>query len=162
MLQWLFPLAITIHNMEEAIWLPEWSRYAGRFHRQVEKIEFRFAVCVLTILAWTITYLSVTGGKQSIGVYLLCAYSLAMLINVFIPHLAATLLLRRYAPGLVTGLVLNLPVCLLILSAAFRQDYITLNSFLISSITFIAALIGIIPLLFRTGSVLKSLVMKKE
>lgn len=50
----------------------------------------------------------------------------------------------------------------LILVAAFKKNYITLNSFLIPSITFIAALVGIIPLLFKTGSVFESLVMKKE
>ena len=30
--QWLFPAAITVHNLEEAIWLPAWSRTAGRWH----------------------------------------------------------------------------------------------------------------------------------
>jgi hypothetical protein len=30
-LEWLFPSVIALHNLEEAIWLPEWSRQAGRW-----------------------------------------------------------------------------------------------------------------------------------
>jgi len=150
-LQWLFPIAVTIHNLEEAVWLPGWSNYAGKFHRPVGTVEFRFAVVILTILAWIITYLSSTGGRESIWVYLLCAYCLAMLINVFIPHVAATIVLRRYAPGLATALVLNLPATSLILLSAGKNGDITWGKFLLPAVVFIAALIGIIPVLFRAG-----------
>ncbi len=161
-LQWLFPVAITIHNIEEAVWLPEWSRHAGKFHHPVGKVEFRFAVTILTLLAWIITYLSITGGKQSIGVYLLCAYCLAMFINVFIPHIAATIVLRRYAPGLFTALVLNLPTTAWILVAAGKHGYITWDTFLLWSAVFIAALIGIIPILFRAGRIFEVMAMHKK
>jgi hypothetical protein len=29
-LVWVFALAVTIHNLEEALWLPAWSRRAWR------------------------------------------------------------------------------------------------------------------------------------
>ena len=60
--QWLFPAAITVHNLEEAIWLPGWSRTAGEWHAGVGAFEFRFAVAVLTALAWVVTGLSLHGG----------------------------------------------------------------------------------------------------
>jgi len=31
-LTWAFVVAVTIHNLEEALYLPKWSRAAGRFH----------------------------------------------------------------------------------------------------------------------------------
>jgi hypothetical protein len=43
MLQWLFPLVVTLHNTEEAIWLPAWSQHAGTWHVPVGPGEFRFA-----------------------------------------------------------------------------------------------------------------------
>jgi Protein of unknown function with HXXEE motif len=43
---WAFPLVITIHNLEEAIWLPGWSESTGRWYHTVEPGEFRFAVAV--------------------------------------------------------------------------------------------------------------------
>lgn len=156
-LQWLFPTAATIHNLEEAVWLPGWSEHAGKLHRPVGAVEFRFAVAILTVLAWIITYLSSAGEKQSIGVYLLCAYCFAMLINVFIPHVAATIVLRRYAPGLATALVLNLPATSLILLSAGKNGYITWDKFMLWAAVFIAALIGIIPILFRIGRMFEAM-----
>jgi hypothetical protein len=55
-LYFLFLLAVTLHNLEEAVWLPDWSQQAGRWHRPVEKIPFRFAVLVLTLLAYLFAY----------------------------------------------------------------------------------------------------------
>ena len=69
----LFLVAITLHNLEEAVFLPDWSQQAGRWHRPVEKIPFRFAVLVLTLLAYLCAYLGLMGGKQSIGIHLLGA-----------------------------------------------------------------------------------------
>jgi hypothetical protein len=28
-LLWMFPVAVTLHNLEEAVWLPAWSQHAG-------------------------------------------------------------------------------------------------------------------------------------
>jgi hypothetical protein len=61
--------------------------------------EYRFAVLVLTIAAFGLTYLSSRKGKQSVWSYLLFGYIIAMLVNVFIAHVPATLILRSYTPG---------------------------------------------------------------
>ncbi len=36
-------------------------------------------------------------------------------INAVFPHLVATIVLKKYAPGLITGLLLNLPFSLIII-----------------------------------------------
>jgi len=54
--QWLFPFAITLHNLEEAIWLPAWSKHAGKWHRPVSPSAFPFAVAVFTLLAFMVTF----------------------------------------------------------------------------------------------------------
>jgi hypothetical protein len=96
-LRWLFALALTIHNLEEAIWLPKWSQQAGRWHPKVNKFPFRFAVVVLTLLAYGTVLGSYWGGKGSLGDYLLTGYAFTMLLIAFFPHLVATIVLRRYA-----------------------------------------------------------------
>jgi hypothetical protein len=150
-LRWLFALALTIHNLEEAVWLPKWSHQAGRWHPKVSPLQFRFAVVVLTLLAYGITLWSYWGEKGSLGDYLLTGYALVMLLNAFIPHLVATIVLRRYAPGLITALCLNAPVTFLLLSRALEEGYVSWEPFLISSAVFIIAILGIIPVLFRVG-----------
>ena len=113
-----FCLAISAHNLEEAVWLPAWSERAGRLHARVGAREFRFAVIVLTALAWGVAVSAYLGGRESVGAYLLAGYALAMLLNVVAPHLAATALMRSYAPGTATAVLLNLPACALLLRAA--------------------------------------------
>ena len=102
-LYFLFLLAVTLHNLEEAVWLPDWSQQAGRWHRPVEKIPFRFAVLVLTLLAYVFAYLGLMGGKQSVGIYLLGGYVFVMLVNVFFPPFACGDLAQAVCPGLGYG-----------------------------------------------------------
>lgn len=151
LLCWLFVAAITIHNMEEALLLPRWSQSAGRWHHPVGEREFRFAVSVLTALAYIAAVLSVVGGKETVGSYFIAGYALAMLANVFFPHLLATLVMRRYAPGTATALLLNLPVTVLLLYQGFQQGYIRLPTFLWAGPVVVAAILASIPLLFSIG-----------
>lgn len=48
----IFCFAITLHNIEEAIWLPEWSQQSSKFQKPVTSNEFHFAVIVITMLAY--------------------------------------------------------------------------------------------------------------
>ncbi|MBU4425904.1 MAG: HXXEE domain-containing protein [Desulfobacterales bacterium] len=150
-LSWLFALAITLHNLEEALWLPGWSQSARRWHHPVGAREFRFAVGVLTALAYVAAYLSVAGGKESVGAYFIAGYALTMLMNVFFPHLLATLIMRRYAPGTATALLLNLPVTVLLLYQGLQQGYIRFSTFMWAGPLVVAAILSAIPLLFAIG-----------
>jgi hypothetical protein len=49
---WMFPIALTLHNLEEAIWLPAWSQRAGFWNSPVDATEFRVAGALLAILAY--------------------------------------------------------------------------------------------------------------
>jgi hypothetical protein len=126
LLTWHFALAVTLHNAEEGWFLPAWSHSAGRWHPPVGTGEVRFAAGILTVLA----YLSASGGKGSVGAYLLAGYALAMLLNVVFPHVLATIDERRYAPGTATAVLLNLPITVLLLSTAIQAGYIQLAAFL--------------------------------
>lgn len=148
---WLFPVAITFHNLEEAIWLPGWSKNAGKWHRSVSPSAFRFAVAILTVIGFIFTFWAVKAGPQSIGSYLLTGYALGMLLNVFVPHLLASLALKRYMPGLATALLLNLPVTIQLLRSAFKEGYLKFPQFLYFGILVCLIIILSIPLLFKLG-----------
>src|ERR1700676_402645 len=101
--QWLFPIAVTLHNSEEALWLPAWwVRHAKEVPVHPGAGAFRFAVAVLTLAAFVVTYLSERKGKETVWAYLMFGYIVAMLANVFIPHIPASLVFRSYTPGVVT------------------------------------------------------------
>ena len=150
-LTWLFVLAVAVHNLEEAVWLPAWSQHAGRWHYPVGAPEFRFAVVVLTAAAVGAALLAHAGGKGSIGAYLISGYALAMLLNVVFPHVLASLILRKYVPGTLTALLLNLPACALLLEQALREHYVEVRVFLWTGPLIVLAIVGAIPLVFAVG-----------
>ena len=147
----LFAIAVTIHNIEEAVWLPRWSESAGRWHHPVNAREFRFAVVVLTVLAYVVSFLAVLGGRGSIGAYLVAGYALAMLLNVAFPHIAATMALRSYAPGTATALLLNLPVTICLLRRAILEHYIAWSRFVWIGPLVVVVMLALIPFLFALG-----------
>ena len=146
---WIFVVVVAIHNVEEALFLPKWARSAGRWHGPVGEHEFRFAVMVLTLLAGLFAFLAVRGYE--LGIYLLCGYALAMALNVLFPHVAATVAMRRYAPGTATAVLLNLPVCVSLLIAADRERLVSWRTFAWVGPLTIAGILGLIPILFRVG-----------
>src|SRR5690606_1529477 len=114
-LSWLFVGAVALHNLGEAVWLSAWSRTVARWHTPISEFAFRFAVAVLTLLAAGAAWLALAQGPESLGAYIVSGYALAMLINVILPHVAATVALRSYAPGTATALILIAPVTILLI-----------------------------------------------
>jgi hypothetical protein len=153
-LQWLFPVVITLHNTEEAIWLPEWANRVGFWRSPVSPGAFRFAVTVFTVLAFAVTWLSAESEKQSVWTYLAFGYMVAVLANVLAPHLAATVIRRSYMPGLATAVALNLPVLTFLVVIALRQGYVSGGKAAAYSIGVACLLVAAIPALFKMGRAL--------
>jgi hypothetical protein len=149
--RWLFPVAVTLHNLEEAIWLPAWSNHAGKWHRPVSPFAFRFAAAVFTAMAFTVTIWSALAGPESAGTYLLTGFALAMLLNVLAPHLLASVVMRRYMPGLGTAIALNLPVTVMLLRSAFAEGYVRFPVFACYGVIVCVALLASIPVLLAIG-----------
>lgn len=151
MLRSLFPVAVTIHNLEEAIAYPTWSQTTPGWPRPVESGEFWFAVTILTLLAYLITTFSIRTGKQSWASYLLVGYAFAMVINVAVPHLLATVVFQRYMPGLATGLLLNLPIMTGLIYSAFQEKVVDWRKSLLVFFGVTLALLAALPILFTIG-----------
>ncbi|MBV8708676.1 MAG: HXXEE domain-containing protein [Acidobacteriaceae bacterium] len=124
-LQWMFPLAVTLHNLEEAIWLPSWAAgHNTELSWQVTAVHFRLALVFLTVAAYLVTWLSRKHGEQSRWTYLFVAYTFVMFLNVFVPHVPATVLFHGYTPGMVTAVIVNLPVTTTLLALAVQERVI--------------------------------------
>lgn len=67
--EWLFPLAVSLHNLEEAHGFPAYKKRFMPWQRVGIK-PFRFALAVLTVLAFITAYASHAGGPKSLGTYL--------------------------------------------------------------------------------------------
>ena len=153
-LQWLFPIVVALHNAEEAIWFPKWSQRMGLWHAGYSPSVFRFAAAGLTALAFVVTYLSVRTSKQTVWTYLVFGYMAAMLANALIPHLAVTLARCSYMPGVITGVVLNLPVLSLLVVLAVREGYVSGWKAVEYAVGVSGLLLLSIPVLFKLGRAL--------
>lgn len=146
---WIFVAAVSTHNLEEAIWLPAWSRRRRQRLRPVQNAPFRFAVIVFTLLAGLCAWLAATDLPGA--AYPVSGYALAMLINALVPHLAFTVLDCRYMPGTATAVLLVAPAAAALLLTAFRAGRVASPQFFIAGPLVALALAGMIPLLLAAG-----------
>lgn len=162
----LFLVGFTLHNLEEALWLPAWSQHAARFHAPVSQPAFVFAVSIITLIGYFLAAIDITLAPTDSWWRLVWPGFVGMMVaNAIMPHLAATLLLRRYAPGLGTGLLFNLPLGLWLLSDRLdptAAQPTTASQLLLA--TFIVSLITLVLLkpLFRLGEAALRLKRKTE
>jgi hypothetical protein len=74
-----------------------------------------------------------------------------MVVNVVFPHLISTILLKKYAPGTITGVLVNAPVGVYLLihniSTITELYYI-----IITGIITAVVILGMINILFKIGN----------
>ncbi len=147
----LFLFSITLHNIEEALWIPRWSRYAQKFSKQVSGDEFHFAVLVITILAYLATGLFIFFPENLILKYFFFGFMGAMMFNIIFPHLILTIILKKYSPGLITGVLLIMPFNSLIIVSSLNNSIINLSEVIVSTIVVGIFLLILIPILEKIG-----------
>ncbi len=147
---WTFPVALTLHNLEEAIWLPAWSQHAGFWMAPVGTSEFRIAVALFTGITFGVARWAIWGGKRSVGAYATAGFVFAILANVVF-HVMATVGLREYAPGVATAVLVNLPTMYYLLVRLFRESWIAWPKVLLAFIAVPLGILLLIPLLFWVG-----------
>lgn len=153
-IEWLFPIVVALHNAEEAIWLPGWARRVGFWKTPVSPGVFRFAVALLTVLVFAMTWLSTASGKQSVWTYLTFGSMVVTLANVLAPHVALTVARRSYMPGVATAVLLNLPVLSWLVAMALREGYVSGAKTAAYSAGVAVLLVMLIPAIFRMGRAL--------
>lgn len=151
-LKLIFLLGFTIHNIEESIWLPEWSKHAKKFHEPVERNQFIFAVIIITIVGYLVSVAEIIDNNPgSVFTYIYLGFIGMMGLNTIIPHLAATILLKKYAPGLITALLLNLPLSIIII-ARYIAAGINIYFIIIAVLAFTGITLSSLKPLFNLGN----------
>lgn len=153
---WVLALSETVHNIEEAIWLPDWSRIAGTWHPPVSAFEFRFAVILITLAIFGIIYYFSKHANKTADC-LMGGTVIVILVNIFVPHLAAAIVTARYAPGVISGLALNLPVTAYLLWRGRREGIFTFKKLAIGTIACVALLLPLMAASFALGRAIEIL-----
>ena len=123
-----------------------WKVPSGR-----EENGFRFALIVITAVGGLLTFLFLAYGTgSSVIKYLYYGFVLMMAANAVFPHLAATVITRKYAPGTLTGLMLNLPVGLYLVFGVHSKE-ITDPGLIVAFLLVTAGTLLALRPLFRIG-----------
>ena len=138
--------------MEEALWLPRWSQHSSQFQKPVSSSEFHFAVIVITVLAYLSAFSYLYNPESDFSKWIFIGFLGSMIFNAIFPHLIATILMKKYAPGLLTGLLLNIPINSLVIYQMFVEKLIVWKELIISTLVIGIILLALIPLLFKVGS----------
>lgn len=150
-MQWAFPIAVALHNSEEAIFMPRWlADHRDQMSLHPASSVIWAALLITALAAFVVTWLSTRKDRQSFWAYLFFGGAATMLVNVFVPHLPATLIFRRYTPGVVTAVFINLPVMTLLLSTAVRSGWVSgvraIRYAVLTPLTIAAMILGMLAL----------------
>jgi hypothetical protein len=135
---WLIPIVLTLHNIEEALTMPHWVMATLHLIKEnlPAAIDIRFtptqlllSLLLATVVPFVLTIVCVNGEKRSKKLYLLFLLQAIVLLNVAIPHIAASIRIRQYNPGVITAVCFNLPFSLYVFRRAFREQYLVAREF---------------------------------
>lgn len=139
----LLPFAFALHNFEEVLGMEKWTKSVPTFiHKPVTTRQFGIAVTLFTILGFIITFSKGLYLSEKYYLTFITGFTGMLFLNVFFPHLLATIYLRKYAPGVITGVFINLPLTIAILFLVNDSRILSLGRIVILVIT--GGLIGII------------------
>lgn len=103
---WLVFAAFAVHNVEEAAAMPAYAaRMAGRLPLP-HPAAYAAVVAAVTLAGLAATIVAVRRDRPR----LVGLLAIIMLVNVLVPHVPAALFSGGYAPGVVTAVLLNLPI----------------------------------------------------
>jgi len=111
----LFGIGVTLHNLEEAMFLPDWARSHLKLRFEPNHGTYWVLTSLVSVVVW-IPVIGVCVPKQSSSFpTVLTGFALAMAINAVVPHLMISLVKHSWSPGVLTGMLLNLPLGVLLI-----------------------------------------------
>ena len=121
----LFGIGVTLHNLEEAMFLVDWSRSQLRLWFEPNPKIYWVLTSLVSVVIW-IPVVGVCVSKESASFQsALSGFALAMAINAVLPHLVISLVTHSYSPGVGTGMLFNLPLGALLIHGQLSERAIS-------------------------------------
>ena len=124
---------MVLHNAEEAASFPRYLPLAlerlpetwRTIMAPVMRDEMWTALVLVTLIPILIAFWMTLRPDRSAPVWLLLLTQATLLVNVAWHVIAAAVIFRGYAPGLITALAVNLPLSLYLFGRARRQAWVS-------------------------------------
>ena len=130
---WLVPILLALHNAEEALFFPRYlpfviSRLPGGWQSLAAPLttgQVWAALAVVTAGAFAVAWWAVRRPASPAARWTLLLVQTTMLLNALWHVLTAAVLFGGYAPGLVTGVLVNLPFSIYLLRRAAAERWLS-------------------------------------
>ena len=156
-LQRLMAVVIALHNGEETATA---GAYLPRVREIIERVpalrekgllppslpRLYLALIIVTLVPALVLGWATTGRDSGVKREVVAVITAALLWNVFLPHISAMIVLRGYAPGGLTALVVNLPFCIYLFCRSLIEQMLTRTQLRLALILGLFLLV-IVPLL---------------
>lgn len=135
----LFPSLFMLHELEEIVWMPSFVKKISiqypnnRILTYYTPFAFNFIVLEQFLILMTSLYLSYQFNNYSIYASIIIAY----IYHVF-GHLIQTIVIRKYVPGLLTGIFTSL------FSLFYLKNNVPINLYWYSFITLILIIVNLV------------------
>ena len=135
----LFPSLFMLHELEEIVWMPSFVKKISiqypnnRILSYYTPFAFNFIVLEQFLILMTSLYLSYQFNNYSIYASIIIAY----IYHVF-GHLIQTIVIRKYVPGLLTGIFTSL------FSLFYLKNNVPINLYWYSFITLILIIVNLV------------------
>jgi hypothetical protein len=130
---WLLPIVLALHNLEEGLFFPRYlPRVLGRLPASVRDWvgpvslrEMGVALVLATAIPLAFSVWAATRPTSRTALWLVLAMWATLLLNALWHVTAALVLFGGYAPGVATAVALNLPLSVLVLQRAAKEQWLS-------------------------------------
>ena len=132
-----------VHNLEETFGMEKWTNNIPLFiHPPVTTEQFAIAVGLFTVLGFITVFVIKKYVTDNQFAFIITGFAGMLFLNIFLPHLISTLLFKQYASGIITGILINLPLTRYILRTTFKMQKLNIKQIITTSI--VGVLVGIV------------------
>ena len=110
----LFGIGVTLHNLEEAMYLVSWARSHLTLWFEPNPKIYWVGTSLVSVVVWVPIVGVCVSHESSHFKSVLSGFALAMAINAVLPHLVISLVKHSYMPGTGTGMLFNRSICHLV------------------------------------------------
>ena len=129
-------VAFAAHNVEEATAAPRLLEFMQSgapiafraFYEGINATELRFSLTILTLVGLVVTALAARLALGPRGAYAMLVFAAVIGLNA-LAHVALSGIARTYMPGLVTAVLLTLPVAIMVFVRARRDNWVSATAY---------------------------------
>ncbi len=127
---WCLPISFCLHVCEEFIlpggFIKWYNNYRPKFAYR-KPISYYIENLVFIALTFNVAYHTTT--QHNLVVFLIVCGFLSF--NAVITHIRGAIITRQYSPGMITGIVFQIPVAIMSYSIVLKSGYLNISSVMI-------------------------------